>query len=544
VVLWADDMSDFYIRTEDISSDDLLNLFVESGRDRQIVDAIKGPQPVVLVGSRGVGKSFLLKVACAELKNALSENRVFPVYVSFTKSSLVQFAQPQQFQSWMLAKLCNAILRALGREGLLAQVPREVSILAGQAVTGAAIKTPLEVVEEAFETSWKSPNTPVETDRVPDIDSFKEAIEDMCHPLEIKRIALLIDEAAHVFIPQQQRAFFTMFRDLRSPYITCNAAIYPGVTSFGDTFQPAHDATFISIDRDVLDSAYVRTMREIVEKQADSETQKAIARNGQLFAVLAYAASGNPRLLLKTILKAPNVSSSEVNEVFRSFYRSEIWGEHSVLAEKYPGHKHLIDWGRNFIESVVLPEIQKKNISSLETERSTSSFFWIHRDAPIGVKHALQILSYTGIVSEHAQGIKATRAEIGTRYSVNLGCLFSLEATPAQTAFGIAKALSIKRMTEYGANNPSYAGLEGGQPSLEDVVANREALAAQLSKPIDVLDITDWQKRTLRELNMVTVEDVLKSTEEDLKRAYYVGVVRARQMRNAAEAAVFEYLSG
>lgn len=537
-------MTDFYIRTEDISSEALLKLFVESARDRQIIDSIKGPNPVVLVGSRGVGKSFLLRVASAELKNTFSENRVFPVYVSFTKSSLVQFAQPQQFQFWMLAKLCNAILRGLGREGLLAQAPKQVSILAGQAVNNASEMTRLEAVEEAFETSWQSQDEVIDVAGVPDIDSFKEAIEDICSQLQIKRISLLIDEAAHVFIPKQQRAFFTMFRDLRSAYITCNAAIYPGVTSFGDTFQLAHDATFISIERDVLDSGYVQNMREIVEKQADSETQKAIARNGQLFSVLAYAASGNPRLLLKTLLKEKKLSSSEVNEVFRTFYRSEIWGEHSVLAEKYPGHKHLIDWGRNFIESVVLPEIQKKNISSLETEKSTSSFFWIHRDAPIGVKHALQILSYTGIVSEHSRGVKATRAEIGSRYSVNLGCLFSLEANPAQTAFGIAKALSIKRMTEFGANSSSYADLEQNQANLEDGAANRQALVVQLGKSINVLDITEWQKGKLIKLGLATVGDVLKATEGDLKKADYVGDVRARQMRNAAEAAVFEYLSG
>lgn len=537
-------MTNFYIRTEDIANDELLGLFVESTRDRQIIEAIKGPNPIVLVGSRGVGKSFLLKVSNSELKNSFSENRVFPVYVSFTKSSLVQFSQPQHFQYWMLAKLCNSILRALGREGLLVQAPKQISILAGQPIDITPKMTRLESVEEAFETSWKSQDHVIDVTGVPDIDSFKEAIEDICTQLNIKRIALLIDEAAHVFIPQQQRAFFTMFRDLRSSYITCNAAIYPGVTSFGDTFQPAHDATFISIDRDVLDSGYIQNMQEIVEKQADSETQKAITRNGQLFAVLAYAASGNPRLLLKTLLKINKLSSIEVNDVFRTFYRSEIWGEHSVLAEKYPGHKHLIDWGRNFIESVVLPEIQKKNIGSLESEKSTSSFFWIHRDAPIGVKHALQILSYTGIVSEHSVGVKATRAEIGTRYSVNLGCLFSLETNPAQTAFGIAKALSIKRMTEFGANNSIYSDLQKNKGDLDDGTANRQALVLQLDNSIDVLDITDWQKGKLRELNLTTVGEVLRATEGDLKKADYIGNVRARQMRNAAEAAVFEYLSG
>jgi hypothetical protein len=37
---------------------------------------------------------------------------------------------------------------------------------------------------------------------------------------------------------------------------------------------------------------------------------------------------------------------------------------------------------------------------------------------------------------------------------------------------------------------------------------------------------------------------VLGATEADLQKAYYIGDVRSRRMRNAAVAAVFEYLSG
>lgn len=539
------DIDGFFIRTEDISSDKLLSLFVETQRDRQVVDSLKSSTPTVLVGSRGVGKSFLLRVAATELKKTLDVNRVFPVYLSFTKSSLVQCANPNQFHFWMLAKLCNAVLRALTREGLLIRIPIEANVLSGgQTSTDSPRETILEVIENEFERFWQEPDGDINTAGVPDIDNFKNAVEDLCQKLSLNRISLFIDEAAHVFIPQQQRSFFTLFRDLRSPYITCNAAIYPGVTSYGESFQPAHDATFITVDRDVMSDGYVGNMREIVEKQADSETLKNIERNGQLFATLAYAASGNPRLLLKTLAKAQKVSSSQVNDVFRTFYRSEIWAEHSVLAEKYPGHKRLVDWGRSFVESVVLPEIQRKNVQSLDFDKSTSSFFWIQRDAPIGVKHALQILCYTGVVSEHSVGMKATRAEIGTRYSVNLGCLFALEQNPALTAFNIAKALSIKRMTEFGATHPAFLDLRDTRDSLEDIAVNREALASQLAKSIDVLDITPWQKSKLVELNLTSVKDVLKVNEQDLMKADYIGNVRARQMRNAAESAVFEYLSG
>ncbi len=165
-------------------------------------------------------------------------------------------------------------------------------------------------------------------------------------------------------------------------------------------------------------------MREIVEKQADSGLLKNIAQNGELFAVLAYAASGNPRLLLKTLARVPKVNSAQINQTVREYYRSDIWAEHSLLADKYAGHRVVIDWGRQFVESHVLPEIKAKNDQYLAADKSTSAYFWIHRDVPAVVKEALRVLSYTGVLTEQASGIKASRAEIGTRYIVNLGCLF------------------------------------------------------------------------------------------------------------------------
>ena len=78
---------------------------------------------------------------------------------------------------------------------------------------------------------------------------------------------LFIDEAAHVFLPQQQREFFTLFRDLRSPYIKCNAAVYPGVTVYGETFEPVHDAVTVSLVRNVNDQNYVSIMKQMVLKQ-------------------------------------------------------------------------------------------------------------------------------------------------------------------------------------------------------------------------------------------------------------------------------------
>jgi hypothetical protein len=538
---------EFFIRTEDIKTDEVLNFFAETSRDRTIIEAIKDRSPVLLVGSRGVGKSFLLKVAQAELLRDFQKNRILPVYISFTKSSLLQGATEARFQDWMLSKICTEIIRALSKQGVLTILPQSLSVLAGEHISVEIKKSKIEQIADALENSWRAPSKEIETNTLPDVDSLKAAIEDICSELNIKRIAVLIDEAAHIFLPGQQRRFFTLFRDLRTPYITCNAAVYPGVTYYGDTFQPSHDATVISVDRDVSNPDYIENMREIVEKQASSLQLQRIQLNLNNFSILAFAASGNPRVLLKTLQKSPKLNSGEIANILREFYRDEIWMEHSLLANRYPGHKTVIDWGRVFIESYVLPGIKQKNDSYLKSDKKTTCFFWVHRDCPESVKQALRVLAYTGMVVEHSQGVRATRAETGTRYLVNLGCLLALESstnTAIESLLLIPRNLTAKRMTEFGPNHVAFKDIANINPTLDDEAIQRQTLSTQLLKDIDVLDLTDWQKEKLRELNLLNVGAVLNASEQDLQQAWGIGEVKSRRMRNAAMAAVFEYLSG
>jgi hypothetical protein len=100
-------------------------------------------------------------------------------------------------------------------------------------------------------------------------DSLKAAIEDLCGDLKIARIALLIDEAAHIFLPGQQRRFL-LFLGFTKSLVTCNA-VYPGVTYYGDTFPTFARCDSDNVDRDVTNNDYLENMREIVQKQASSQ---------------------------------------------------------------------------------------------------------------------------------------------------------------------------------------------------------------------------------------------------------------------------------
>jgi hypothetical protein len=537
-------MSEFIFRTEDIKPEEILGLYVETAKDKRVVDLLKSSNPVILEGSRGTGKSFLLRIAEAQLLDAFQTERVLPVYLSFVKSSLLQTDNPQQFLLWMMAKLCSRTLRTLHQAGLLIQNQPALSILSGGRDLLSTVETPIEKVATAFEESYKKPGNAVDSSSIPVVEDFKDAIEDICRSRNLKRIAFFIDEAAHIFRPEQQRQFFTLFRDLRSPFITCNAAVYPGVTAYGQTFQAGHDALIEQINRDVLDKDYLSNMREIVFKQADSTLMADITTRGENFTAMAYAVSGNPRLLLKTIARAGRLGTADVTKVLKEFYRSDVWSEHSALAERYAGHRGMIDWGRQFIEKTVLPETRSKNASRESAGKAeATAFFWIHRDAPETVNEALRLLTYTGIVSLLDTWVAGTRSEIGTRYSINLGCLAADEAQPISYLVQISKDLSIKRFTEFGANHSTFQSLSTLVGEFKEADLS-QVLAQQFAKPTSVLDLTEYQREGLIRIGLDTVGKALNATELDFQKIIYIGPKRSRRIMNIVVASVLEYLSG
>ena len=236
-------MTDFFYRTEDIAPESILDLYVPTAQDASIVESLKSANPVVLEGSRGTGQSFLLRVAQAQLLERLQTDRVIPVYVSFVRSSLLHTDDPMQFRNWMLARLCSRIVRCLSREGLLRQRLTGLDILSGGTPASTmAVRTRIDDIVERYEESYRTPGTSVSADTIPDVEQLRDVLEDLCKDLNLARIAVFFDEAAHIFRPEQQRQFFTLFRDLRAPFVTCNAAVYPGVTSYGVVSKYSNDA--------------------------------------------------------------------------------------------------------------------------------------------------------------------------------------------------------------------------------------------------------------------------------------------------------------
>ncbi len=537
-------MSNFYLRTESIKPEEILNLCVKSPQDEQILKALCSPEPCILEGSRGTGKSFLMRMAQWEIDNGDAKN--IAVFVSFNISSLLNTNDHHQFYHWMLAKSLRALLAKLKKKGFVVS-PLSAGLLSkDESNNESEIDSVLENIVKQFEQSYKS-NASINISSLPDIEDVKEAIQQICFDNKIDRIYFFFDEAAHVFRPEQQRQFFSLFKDMRSPYITCNAAIYPGVTYFGGSFEPTHDCIYKTIERDILDPEYLQYFKEIVLKQADEQTKQAIQNNVELFATIAFSGGGNPRMILKTVQDISRFNTTNVDQVLKDFYRNKIWSEHTSLGEKYSGHKTLVDWGRDFLEKTVIPNLQNYNETRKTKGISESSiYFWIHKDAPETVKEALRLLTYTGIIRKTDDSIRATRRELGARFEVKFGCALSLYSNPHNESKDFYHALSRNKYIEYGKSHPTYKSIVELTSAIEDDVSFRKSIQVMLKKPVNVLSLlTPWQIEKLQQAGIKTVDDLYEKTESELiEEIYGVGKVRARVIKNAVTAELLEYLSG
>ncbi|MFF7155716.1 hypothetical protein [Streptomyces sp. NPDC008139] len=526
-------------RTEDLTLEEVDNYFVETPFDRQVINTLKSKKTVVLQGARGVGKSFLFKVAQKEADDEFDRNRILAVYVTFNKASLLQTSEADRFKHWMLAKICNRIIREARKKGAIRPSSSIFSTLSRDG-NDEATEIRLQKLEHELEDAWKTTETTPSVDSKIDPEMIKDAVEDLCEQAQVRRIILLVDEAAHVFIPEQQRQFFTLMRDLRSPYLSIKAAVYPGVTYFGDSFQLSHDAEMINVNRDILGVNYLGSMRDIVTRQ-DPGLEAQINRYGEAFDSLAFAASGNPRVLLKTVSAAAPFNNANVQRVMREYYREIIWAEHSSLGDRYIGHREVIDWGRSFVQSHVIPALRKPRNQDRDSDKRI--FIWIHRDAPAAVKEALRLLCYSGILHEAGSGLVATRGLTGTRYMLNIGTRTGPEADPVSSTTWLRKSISIKRMVEFGANHDLYESI--ARLNVERMDEGRKVLLkSQLNRSVDDLDLTAFAKGRLRDLGFNTVGKILAASEKDFQQAKWVGPVRSRQMMNVATTAVLEYLSG
>lgn len=567
-------------RSEDLKPQEVRNLGVVTAFERDIINSLKAPGAHLLQGARGVGKTTLLRLAETEMDSEFQANKVLPVYINFKTSTVLEgisAGQKNAFQIWVNTKILQSVhdklvsLHLLNDNDLHDPYERVFGI-SGVAQTGTFLTTKLHQIQKL---AFASDKAAVERElgeeflnNLFDPSYLGAVLKEVTERFELSRIALLFDEAAHTFIPAQQETFFELFKYLQGGHISCKAAVYPTVTSYGRNFEVGHDALILSMDRyepaGVARRIYREQFREIVDKRLPphSRKRKDIFAHGELLDLCVDISTGNPRAflhILNEVMRA-GFSARAVALAAQDYVDRELLPYHTNLAKRLPKYAAHVRVGMEMLRHYIIPEIRKKNRSETKSRYQAASFTLPVRDVSPNLRLALDIMCYSGTLQSKGT-VKIANQKTGQRYVVNIALLLSERAFASTD---LKKNLDSISLTDYREFSSSDTTLESYVQELnssgdlcpncssqlipnakfcahcgQKVADSVSVISGLLEDGIDSLSISDRLKKRIRP-RFPKVGHVVQASREELMVIDYIKEVRSRIIKNAAD----EYISG
>lgn len=559
-------------RTEDLSDEEVLNLYEPSAFDDQVIKLLIDGIPRLLVGSRGTGKSMLLRYANAKLARE-QQHRCLGVYVNFSDYLMLdplRFSSedaPAVFRGWVTTKILAALLsdkrlsKYRGSLSVPSTLPQTLPALLEEMRTSLA-----KVRREALSPKASQPKVAasVSDDLKHSTDWVVQLIRSIAEAVGCRRVVLLFDEAGHTFSPSYQVEFFRYFRALRADFIAAKAAVYPGSTAFGPSFDVGHDAKIIPLDRDEQSSKYLPFMKGLLKRRLVDADWDRLCRHEDLLDVLLFAASGNPRAVVsmadRLLEDETNVGSMHrrtYKEAVEWYSNEVLWPLHRKLGERVPSLRADVELGRDLIDSLIVPDLSKLNARSA----SQTPYFALAQGLPAAIARALSLLQYAGIVVPRGSPRRG-RGQPLDRYLLNLSiCINQRVLFGSQGAVFPVEASQIANLLL--ANYKQYQAAEEftklvnkhppsmppcsrcGRPRVSPDVKfcgycgapliEQSAFNDIVGMPISSLDLSERIKARLQGAGFSTVGDVLRDEEgRQIRKIKWIKTVRFERIRAAA----------
>lgn len=389
-------------RSEDLKAQEVFDLSVVTEFERRILDSLKSTGAHLLQGARGVGKTTLLRYAEIELDKEFMENKVLAVYVNFKTSTLLEgidAGQKSAFQIWVNTKILQALHEKLVGQGLIKSSDisdpyQSVFGISNVEKTGTFLNDKLRQLQKlAFASDRRAVVAELGEeflDRLFDPSFLSDIVKDVVGRFSLERLVFFFDEAAHTFIPSQQETFFEIFKLLHGGAISCKAAVYPTVTSYGRNFEVGQDAIILPLDR--YEPAgpgkrlYRKQFRDILDKRlpGQSKKRKEIFSHGELLDLCIDVSSGNPRAFLHILTStlSSGLTERSVGLSAQEYVDKELLPYHLNLAKRLPKFSTHVRVGLDLLKQYLVPEIRKKNRQ--ETKSGYQSAFFTVPSVPFG----------------------------------------------------------------------------------------------------------------------------------------------------------------
>lgn len=577
-------------RTEDLTSEEIIEFGCVGDNEANILKLLCGPGCHLLEGSRGVGKSMLLRLAEISLDENFSKEKVVGVYANFKTSILLEndrfSSEYYSFKIWVMAKILQAFTNKLLELGLiegestLDPYKRLLNVndinTYGKSLDQKIVKLQkLALTKDAAER--KKLESEIGTDfagTFNNVELVTETIREVCKKIKIKRTVFFFDEAAHTFIPEQQKIFFEMVKLLHGDVVSIKVAVYPGVTSYGGNFEYGQDAIPIQLERYDMYTETSRGVlrsffRQLLQKRlGKSPLAKSFFERGEVLDLAIYLSNGNPRAFLHIMSKLERDKEFSVRNALlatANYAENELVVYHKELSKRLPKLSNIVDLGYDVLRHYIIGEIQKKNEGKAPTFRKQTVFFTLEKECQFKIHKAMQLLCYSGLIVKVGL-VKIRDRKTAQRYAINLGLVVTDKAFAKPFARQPAEAIKLISKDDYREfyatdqtfdelvtvhndslppctncgrerENPQHAGC----PYCMHPYPKDNILPSLLDDHIHKLAIPHI---VLRSVNVdgryQTVKDILFTTLEQLQTIYNIGPVRSRILRNAAE----EYISG
>ncbi len=480
------------LAAEDFDAQEFRKLHRFSRNDERVIAKLMAHGPVLLQGSRGSGKSALMREASERLP-VDGDAPAIGVYLSLRHMPLLRSAG-DEYQRILCELLRDRITRVLA-------------------------------------------DTNYNFDASSNLTSVQVALTDLAQATG-KRIVLMFDDAAHIGREASLADFFDVFRTLSSSTVSCKATIYPGVTNFGNRFDVYNDATIVEVIRDDEQPGFAALFTEVLKVRYPELAEQRFSSDLPLeeFAnFLGKSVLGNMRSFIFACNDVTNstdktVGLSTLNRCFLELTTNFYWPLIDEVRPKLGKYTPVIEPSKEIAEAVFA-----------ECGRQQSTSVIIHRDIVTRLGKAFEILEYVGFISKRESSKAMKSGGRGSRYAVNLCMLLESVA---------GTRLTSDLYQKWRANTGEPVQLHSKGAALSHIRMPELPNTAEpeiLNDPVDSLrkstaypyGLSERMLEKLHEAGIHSIRDLYEAPEERLDQISYVGEYRVRQLKNAVAQAIW-----
>lgn len=470
-------------RTESLDDEFIGEYFVEYSKEKfpRLLDS----EQYIFEGSRGIGKTMLMKYAALKAKESFGKDSVLGVWISFEESIRLERIRVvdssiDPFLQWTMGKILYEVLSKLInlKPKNIDKLNQRLSGIFGTDITrnydqySKLLHQYIELLETGDledNRSLKDEAPSVELSKILDNpSSFKKFLKSIIDDFQLTRIVLLFDEAAHVFSHSQQEKFFTFFKSLRDPQIACKAAVYPGITNYGKYFEKGQDAKELSIKWMPNNKDNVKYIKDILKKRIqayDPDYWNKLTINQAIIETICVCSNGNPRFAFHIIdelesngsFKLKSIPMQKVINSVRKVLDSK-WKEFNTLKNRLVKYKTHIEEAERLTKEFIIPNLRDWNNKQRKANKHLSAGFYLATSVYDSIPELFEVLAYSNIILIDYTKKSIGHNQYGYYVTLNPSILFSDLILRDVSEVGRI-SVSIERNQSYSGATPVFSQL-------------------------------------------------------------------------------------